>query len=82
MDYLQNSWGKTMAWVYSLRPHDGAPVSAPVTWQELEQGKIRPQDFNITTIFTRLLKMGDLYNQFWSEPQDLGKILKITRRYN
>lgn len=82
MDYLQNSWGKTMAWVYSLRPHPGAPVSTPVTWQELERGEVSPDKFNIHTIFSRLQRMGDLYADFWQQPQDLGRILQVTRRYN
>lgn len=82
MDYLQNSWGKTMACVYSLRPHAGAPVSTPVTWQELEQGRVNPKNFNIQTIFQRLQQNGDLYADFWSQPQDIGKVLKVIRRYN
>lgn len=82
LDYLQNSWGKTMAWVYSLRPHSGAPVSAPVTWEELAQGQVEPLQFNMQSIFSRLQQVGDLYADFWSQPQDLGRVLQVIRRHN
>src|SRR5829696_2790762 len=38
VDYNQNAWGRTLASVYSVRPKAGAPVSMPVTWDEVEQG--------------------------------------------
>ena len=41
-DHNQNSRGKNMASIYSLRPLPGAPVSTPVRWDELERGLSRP----------------------------------------
>ena len=35
VDYNQNAWGRTLASVYSVRPRPRAPVSTPVTWQEV-----------------------------------------------
>lgn len=35
IDHLQNLAGKTIASVYSIRPFTAAPVSTPVTWEEL-----------------------------------------------
>ena len=37
VDYNQNAWGRTLASVYSVRPKPRAPVSAPVTWDEIER---------------------------------------------
>jgi DNA primase len=35
IDANQNGMGKTIASVYSVRPHPGAPVSAPLEWKEV-----------------------------------------------
>ncbi len=60
LDYLQNSPGKTMACQYSLRPNPGAPASAPLSWEEIREKKIRPLDFNINTMAGRIKLVGDL----------------------
>ena len=60
VDYNQNAWGRTLASVYSVRPKPRAPVSAPVTWDELEHG-IEIEDFRIDNMMPRLDKTGDLF---------------------
>ena len=35
IDANQNGMGKTIASVYSVRPHPGAPVSTPLAWNEV-----------------------------------------------
>ncbi|MDD1674206.1 MAG: non-homologous end-joining DNA ligase [Methanomicrobiales archaeon] len=52
MDYLQNSHGKTMICPYSLRAAPGAPVSTPVSWEELAS-IAGPESFNIRNILSR-----------------------------
>ena len=39
VDYLRNSLEQTSVAAYSTRARDGAPVSAPVTWEELGRVK-------------------------------------------
>ncbi len=60
VDYNQNAWGRTLASVYSARPKPHAPVSAPVTWEEVELG-IEIGDFRMDNMVQRLAKVGDLY---------------------
>ncbi len=60
VDYNQNAWGRTLASVYSVRPKPHAPVSAPVTWEEIERG-IAIEDFRIDNMMQRLAKTGDLF---------------------
>ena len=53
VDYAQNAVGKTMAAPYSLRPAEGAPVSTPLAWEELEKG-LSPAELNIYTVPERM----------------------------
>ena len=60
VDYNQNAWGRTLASVYSVRPHRAAAVSTPVTWTEIERG-IRIESFTMKTVPARIRRVGDLW---------------------
>jgi bifunctional non-homologous end joining protein LigD len=60
VDYNQNAWGRTLASAYSVRPKPRAPVSAPVTWEEIERG-IEIEDFRLDNMKRRLAEVGDLF---------------------
>jgi DNA ligase D len=57
VDYNQNARDRTIASAYSVRPKPGAPVSAPVTWDELAD--VAPQDFMVATMPARFDEVGD-----------------------
>jgi bifunctional non-homologous end joining protein LigD len=60
VDYNQNAWGRTLASVYSVRPHPAAAVSTPVEWSEIERG-LAIEDFRIDNVPARVAELGDLY---------------------
>jgi len=60
VDYNQNAWGRTLASIYSVRPKQGASVSTPVTWEEVERG-IAIEDFDIRNVPGRVRTLGDLW---------------------
>jgi len=60
VDFNQNAWGRTLASVYSVRPRPRAPVSTPVTWQELG-GRLAIEDFRIDNVPARVARRGDLF---------------------
>jgi bifunctional non-homologous end joining protein LigD len=62
LDHAQNSIGRNTAAPYTARGAPGAPVSTPVTWEEIERGKIRPTDFTIATIPDRLNALPDPFS--------------------
>jgi bifunctional non-homologous end joining protein LigD len=53
VDYLQNGHGKLLVAPYSVRPLDGAPVSAPLDWSEVKRG-LDIRAFTIRTLPERL----------------------------
>jgi bifunctional non-homologous end joining protein LigD len=60
LDYNQNAWGRTLASVYSVRPHPRACVSTPITWKEIDQA-VKIEDFRIDNVRARFKKTGDLF---------------------
>ncbi|MCB4791560.1 MAG: DNA ligase D [Elusimicrobia bacterium] len=74
LDYLQNTFGATMAAPYSLRPREGAPVSTPLGWDEVNT-KLNPLEFNIHTVPGRIGKKGDPWKGMFKQMLDLSKTL-------
>lgn len=70
LDYLQNRRGQTIAAPYTVRPIHGAPVSAPLTWDEVSED-VDPSDFTIQTMPARLASHGDLFREALTDRQDL-----------
>ena len=60
VDYNQNAWGRTLASIYSVRPHPRAAVSTPVTWDEIEDG-VAIEDHTIANVRGRVKALGDLW---------------------
>jgi bifunctional non-homologous end joining protein LigD len=71
LDYTQNAINKTLVAPYSPRPAAGAPVSAPIDWDELDDPDLRPDGFTIRDITTRLATRGDLFHDVLDHPQQL-----------
>ncbi len=79
MDSLQNARGKLLAAVYSARAYPNAPVSTPVTVDEL-QGEFSADHWDINNIEKRLKKVGDPWVSCWSKRQSLSKALDLLER--
>ena len=75
VDYLQNARGKTIASVYSVRPRPGAPISFPVSWEEIEKGQIHPGKYHLRNVPALLGKQGDLFDPVLKEQQRIDNIL-------
>jgi DNA ligase D len=59
IDYNQNARDRTIASPYSIRPKPGAPVSAPLTWDEVPD--VAPEDFTVATMPARFAEIGDRF---------------------
>jgi bifunctional non-homologous end joining protein LigD len=60
VDYLQNIQGKSLACAYSARASEYGGASAPLTWNEIDEG-VDPRDFTIRTLPDRIANIGDLW---------------------
>ncbi len=73
VDHAQNSIGRNTAAPYTLRAQSGAPVSAPLSWGEVEAGRVRPSDFSLRTLPRRLERSGDLFAAVLKDGQHLPR---------
>jgi bifunctional non-homologous end joining protein LigD len=79
LDYLQNRVGQTLAAPYSVRPIEGACVSAPLEWKEVRKG-LKPGKFTIKTIQKRLKEKGDLWEGLLDDSVDLSAALACLEK--
>jgi bifunctional non-homologous end joining protein LigD len=71
LDYTQNAINKTLVAPYSPRPAPGAPVSVPITWDELDDPELRPDRWTIRTVLDRLAEKGDPFRALLGTAQAL-----------
>jgi len=75
IDYNMNVRGKTLNSAYSPRGVPGAPVSMPLSWEELEGAE--PMDFTINNVPERLEKHGDQWHDVLESKQSLTKAFGV-----
>ena len=78
VDYNQNARDRTIASAYSIRPKPGAPVSAPVTWDELPD--VAPEDFTVATMPARFAEVGDRHAAIDDVAHSLQPLLDMYER--
>ncbi|MEZ5100459.1 MAG: DNA ligase D [Thermoleophilia bacterium] len=74
VDANQNGPGRTIASVYSVRPHPGAPVSTPLEWGEVIDG-LDPRSFTPEAVLARVAERGDLFAPVLAGGQSLAAAL-------
>jgi bifunctional non-homologous end joining protein LigD len=75
IDANQNGEGKTIASVYSVRPKEGAPVSTPLRWDEVNDS-LDPAAFTMDVVRGRIEEHGDLYEGVLKLRQSLSAALR------
>ena len=70
VDYLRNEKGSTCVCAYSLRARIGAPVSLPISWQNLN--KITPNEINMQTAL-KLINTQNPWKNIYETNQSLNK---------
>ncbi|PWT71380.1 MAG: DNA ligase D, partial [Proteobacteria bacterium] len=72
IDSNMNVRSKTLNVAYSPRALPGAPVSMPLTWDEL--AKAHPLDFRMWNVFERLERQGDVWQDIIGLKTDLHRM--------
>jgi bifunctional non-homologous end joining protein LigD len=88
LDYVQVGKGKTYVAPFSVRPRDGAPVSMPIPWTEVEaMRRKRAKDtspemtrWNIRNVPKLLAKEGDQWSEGWV-PHRLESVISAARSH-
>jgi bifunctional non-homologous end joining protein LigD len=70
IDHNMNRRGANISAVYCVRPEPGATVSTPLSWEEVEAGEVRPQDFTMANAHQRFADVGDLFDGMLTAPAD------------
>jgi bifunctional non-homologous end joining protein LigD len=81
IDTGRNGYGATFAAAYTVRAKPGAPVSAPVTWDEVEGGKVSPQSFNLRNMQARVAKAGDAWDDMPRKGRSLTRAIAAARKW-
>jgi DNA ligase D len=78
VDYNQNARDRTIASPYSVRPKPGAPVSAPLLWDELPE--VQPEDFTVESMPARFAEVGDRFAAIDDVHHSLEPLLEMYER--
>jgi bifunctional non-homologous end joining protein LigD len=77
VDIGRNAYGQTAVPAYAVRARPGAPVSTPITWDELS--RVRPAQFNIASVRRRLARRDCPWTDVRRHAQGLAKARKKLR---
>jgi bifunctional non-homologous end joining protein LigD len=79
VDTGRNGYSATFAAAYAVRARPGAPVSAPCTWEEVEQGRVGPRSFSLRTMADRMDAVGDIWAKMADQPVSLERAVRRLR---
>jgi bifunctional non-homologous end joining protein LigD len=79
VDYNQNAKDRTVASAYSVRPREHAPVSAPLTWDEVDS--CEPSEITLATMPARYAKLGDRHEGIDRSAGSLEQLLQLSAKH-
>ena len=80
IDSNQVGYGRTMSVAYCVRPRPGAPVSMPLTWDEVESGAFARARPTMRAALRRIEKLGDPFADALAGDQKLPAATAEARR--
>lgn len=80
IDTLRNQEGATAVAPYAIRAYANAPIATPLSWNEVEESSLTPQQYTISTIMQRLENHVDPWNKYFESSQTITRALKILKK--
>ena len=80
VDTGRNGYGATFAAAYTVRARNGAPVSAPCAWDEVERAEVEPRTFTLRNMPERIATVGDLWGDMRRRRRSLTRPMEKLRR--
>jgi bifunctional non-homologous end joining protein LigD len=78
VDYNQNAKDRTVASAYSVRPTPDARVSAPLSWEEVDE--CDPADFTLASMPERFARLGDRHAAIDEHAGSIAGLLELFER--
>ncbi|HEX6206854.1 MAG TPA: non-homologous end-joining DNA ligase [Actinomycetota bacterium] len=75
VDYFRNGWAQTAVPPYAVRARPGAPIAAPLDWEEL--GRTLPQRYTLRNAFRRLGRKPDPWSDIGRHARGLRGARKL-----
>jgi bifunctional non-homologous end joining protein LigD len=76
VDVLRNRYAQHAVPPYAVRPRPGAPVAAPLHWEELDDPRLKPDRWTIATLPARLEAEGDAWHGIGGRARAIGPALR------
>ena len=80
LDTMRNEPGATFVAPYSVRGRAGAPVSAPITWEELDDPELRADGITLRDLRARLDRRGDPWRDLRAREGSAKAALEALQR--
>ena len=74
VDILRTGYAQTAVAPYSVRPLAGAPVAAPLRWEELDKSGFQVRMHTLRTVPARVAAIGDPWEGMGQEARSLGNL--------
>lgn len=71
LDVMRNAYGQHVVAPYAVRAREGAPVAAPLRWEELASGEVGSRSFDLASVPGRLEGDGDPWKGAWRRARSL-----------
>jgi bifunctional non-homologous end joining protein LigD len=79
-DVMRNAYAQTVVASYGLRARPGASIATPLSWPEVEDGRLEPGQFTMAAVRARMAGGQDPWAAFAGSARGLGSARKRLAR--